>query len=161
MVFQGLNLWPHMTVLENVSYALTKTRAVDQQEAIDRAMQALESIGLAHKVSSYPDSLSGGEAQRVAIIRALVLKPSLLLLDEITSALDVERTWEVLDLVQRLAHEGITIVIVTHELGFARNVATQIAFMDNGCLIEHGATKDIFGSPKSQRTQQFFSHALT
>lgn len=160
MVFQGLNLWPHMTVLENVMYGLLKVKHMNRETARNTATQALESIGLVHKVNSYPDSLSGGEAQRVAIVRALVMRPLLLLLDEITSALDVERTWEVLDLVQRLAQEGITMVIVTHELGFARNVSTQLAFLDNGKLVESGLTEEIFRSPKSLRTKQFLSRGV-
>ena len=159
MVFQGLNLWPHMTVLQNVTYGLVKVKRMSSKGAVDSAVQALKPMGLVDKIHRYPDSLSGGEAQRVAIARALVMNPLLLLLDEITSALDIERTWEVLEVVQGLAREGRTMVIVTHELGFAHDIATQVAFLDDGKLVEVGATQKFFESPTSPRTQQFLSHA--
>lgn len=155
IVFQGYNLFPHMTVLENTLLAPTKVLGQPRRQAQDRAMAFLERIGLAHKASDYPDRLSGGQQQRVAIVRALMMDPSLLLLDEITSALDPELVSEVLDIVRDLAAGGMTMILATHEMGFAREVADRICFLQSGKVYEQGPPAEIFGNPKGERTQAF------
>jgi polar amino acid transport system ATP-binding protein len=155
IVFQGYNLFPHMTVLQNTTLAPLKVLGMKRREAEDRAMAFLERIGLAHKAGDYPDRLSGGQQQRVAIVRALMMDPMLLLLDEITSALDPELVAEVLDIVRDLAARGMTMMLATHEMGFAREVADRICFLQSGKIYEQGPPAEIFGNPKGERTQAF------
>ncbi|MBS3650589.1 amino acid ABC transporter ATP-binding protein [Pseudaminobacter sp. 19-2017] len=155
IVFQGYNLFPHMTVLQNTTLAPLKVLGMKRREAEDRAMAFLERIGLAHKAGDYPDRLSGGQQQRVAIVRALMMDPMLLLLDEITSALDPELVAEVLDIVRDLAARGMTMMLATHEMGFAREVANRICFLQAGKIYEQGPPAEIFGNPKGERTQAF------
>jgi ABC-type polar amino acid transport system ATPase subunit len=159
MVFQDMNLWPHMTVRANVTYALKKVKKVDAGLADAMAEKMLGWIGLAAKADRFPNSLSGGEAQRAAIARTLVMEPALILFDEITSALDVKRAFEVLDVVRRLADEGKTMVIVTHELRFAKHVASQLAVMQDGEFVEIGPSQQLFDSPRSPITKEFLSYA--
>ena len=155
IVFQGYNLFPHMTVLENTMLAPTKVLGMPKREAQDKAMAFLERIGLAHKADAYPDRLSGGQQQRVAIVRALMMNPMVLLLDEITSALDPELVSEVLDIVRDLAEGGMTMLLATHEMGFAREVANRICFLQAGKVYEQGPPAQIFGDPQGERTQAF------
>ncbi|MFC4625541.1 amino acid ABC transporter ATP-binding protein [Daeguia caeni] len=155
IVFQGYNLFPHMTVLENTVLAPTKVLGMSRREAEDKAMAFLERIGLAHKANEYPDRMSGGQQQRVAIVRALMMDPMLLLLDEITSALDPELVSEVLDIVRDLAAGGMTMILATHEMGFAREVADRICFLQGGKIYEQGPPAEIFGNPQGERTQAF------
>lgn len=155
IVFQGYNLFPHMTVLENTVLAPTKVLGMSRREAEEKAMVFLNRIGLAHKAKDYPDRLSGGQQQRVAIVRALMMDPMLLLLDEITSALDPELVSEVLDIVRDLAAGGMTMILATHEMGFAREVANRICFLQAGKVYEQGPPADIFGNPQGERTQAF------
>ncbi|MDW6026398.1 amino acid ABC transporter ATP-binding protein [Mesorhizobium sp. BAC0120] len=155
IVFQGYNLFPHMTVLQNTTLAPLKVLGMKRREAEDRAMAFLERIGLAHKAGDYPDRLSGGQQQRVAIVRALMMDPMLLLLDEITSALDPELVAEVLDIVRDLAAKGMTMMLATHEMGFASEVADRICFLQSGTIYEQGSPAEIFGNPKRERTQAF------
>lgn len=155
IVFQGYNLFPHMTVLENTLLAPLKVLGMARAEASDKAMTFLNRIGLAHKANDYPDRLSGGQQQRVAIVRALMMDPMLLLLDEITSALDPELVSEVLDIVRDLATGGMTMILATHEMGFAREVADRICFLQAGKVYEEGPPAEIFGNPKGERTQAF------
>ncbi len=155
IVFQGYNLFPHMTVLENTTLAPLKVMGINRRDAKDRAMAFLERIGLAHKAGDYPDRLSGGQQQRVAIVRALMMDPMLLLLDEITSALDPELVAEVLDIVRDLAARGMTMMLATHEMGFAREVADRICFLQSGTVYEQGPPAEIFGNPKGERTEAF------
>lgn len=155
IVFQGYNLFPHMTVLENTILAPTKVLGMSRREAHDKAMVFLERIGLAHKANEYPDRMSGGQQQRVAIVRALMMDPMLLLLDEITSALDPELVSEVLDIVRDLAARGMTMILATHEMGFAREVANRICFLQSGKVYEQGPPSEIFGNPQGERTQAF------
>lgn len=155
IVFQGYNLFPHMTVLENTLLAPTKVLGQSRRQAEERAMAFLDRIGLAHKAGAYPDRLSGGQQQRVAIVRALMMDPSLLLLDEITSALDPELVSEVLDIVRDLAAGGMTMILATHEMGFAREVADRICFLQSGKVYEQGPPAEIFGNPQGERTQAF------
>ncbi|MDX8532855.1 amino acid ABC transporter ATP-binding protein [Mesorhizobium sp. VK25A] len=155
IVFQGYNLFPHMTVLENTTLAPLKVVGMSRREARDKAMAFLERIGLAHKAGDYPDRLSGGQQQRVAIVRALMMDPMLLLLDEITSALDPELVAEVLDIVRDLAARGMTMMLATHEMGFAREVADRICFLQSGTVYEQGPPAEIFGNPKGERTEAF------
>lgn len=157
IVFQGYNLFPHMTVLENTVLAPTKVLGMGRREAEDKAMAFLERIGLAHKANEYPDRMSGGQQQRVAIVRALMMDPMLLLLDEITSALDPELVSEVLDIVRDLAANGMTMILATHEMGFAREVADRICFMYAGQIYEQGPPAELFGNPRGERTQLFLS----
>lgn len=156
MVFQAFNLFPHMTALENITLGPIKAKAIGKQEARERALQILSEIGLAEKAKSYPDDLSGGQRQRVAIARALAMEPELLLLDEITSSLDPELTREVLDLVAKLADQGITMVMVSHEIGFVRKISSRIGFVENGRLIAEGTPEDLFSS-ENPRLQSFLS----
>jgi polar amino acid transport system ATP-binding protein len=155
IVFQSFNLFPHMTVLRNVTLAPTKVLGRPSGMAEERAMGLLTRIGLADKADEYPDRLSGGQQQRVAIVRALAMEPQLLLLDEITSALDPELVSEVLNIVRQLASEGMTMVIATHEMGFAREVANKICFLHQGVVHEEGPPDQVFGDPRQERTREF------
>jgi polar amino acid transport system ATP-binding protein len=155
IVFQGYNLFPHMTVLENVTLAPIRVLRQPRREAEDRAMALLERFGLAHKAAEYPDRLSGGQQQRVAIVRALAMDPMVLLLDEITSALDPELVSEVLNIVRDLAHDGMTMLLATHEMGFAREVASKVCFLCDGVVCEEGPPEQIFGDPRQERTRAF------
>ena len=160
MVFQSFNLFPHMSVLENISMAQMTVRKRSKKDADKKGMELLEKVGLAHKAGSYPDQLSGGQQQRVAIARALAMDPKVLLFDEPTSALDPEMVGEVLDVMKNLANEGMTMVVVTHEMGFAREVADRVVFMDGGQLIEEGTPEHFFTNPEHDRTKLFLSQIL-
>ena len=160
MVFQNFNLFPHMTVLDNLILAPVNVRKTDKKEARDIAMKLLERVGLADKAQMYPDSLSGGQKQRVAIARALAMKPKVMLFDEPTSALDPEMVREVLDVMKSLADEGMTMVIVTHEMGFAKEVADRVLFVDGGQILEDGTPVQVFDAPSSDRTKLFLSKTL-
>ena len=160
MVFQRFNLFPHMTVLENLVLAPMKVRGIDRKTAEATAMELLGKVGLSDKADSYPDQLSGGQQQRVAIARALAMKPKALLFDEPTSALDPEMIKEVLDVMKRLANEGMTMVVVTHEMGFAREVGDRVLFVDGGKILEQGKPDDIFLHAKEERTRSFLSKIL-
>ena len=160
MVFQRFNLFPHMTVLDNITLAPRKVRKTAREEAEKDARMLLEKVGLADKAEAYPEQLSGGQQQRVAIARALAMKPRLMLFDEPTSALDPEMVKEVLDVMRSLADEGMTMVIVTHEMGFAREVGDRLLFVDDGRIIEQGVPKEVFEHPKEERTKNFLSKVL-
>ncbi len=160
MVFQRFNLFPHMTVLENIILAPKKVRGISADEAKERAMELLKKVGLADKADAYPEQLSGGQQQRVAIARALAMRPKALLFDEPTSALDPEMVHEVLDVMKKLADEGMTMVVVTHEMGFAKEVATRVLFVDEGKILEEGTPYDVFDAPKNDRTKLFLSKIL-
>ncbi len=160
MVFQRFNLFPHMTVLQNIMLAPIKVRHVAKQEAEETARKLLARVGLADKADAYPSQLSGGQQQRVAIARALAMKPKVMLFDEPTSALDPEMVGEVLDVMRKLAEEGMTMVIVTHEMGFAREVGDHLLFVDDGRIIEQGDPKEVFEHPKEERTRLFLSKVL-
>lgn len=160
MVFQRFNLFPHMNVLENIVLAPMKVRKISREDAEKKAQELLERVGLADKWNAYPEQLSGGQQQRVAIARALAMNPKVMLFDEPTSALDPELVGEVLDVMKELAHSGMTMVVVTHEMGFAREVGTRLLFVDGGRIIEEGAPKDIFENPKEERTKAFLSKVL-
>jgi cystine transport system ATP-binding protein len=160
MVFQHYNLFPHMTVLENIIEGPTQVQGVKKAQATVDAEALLERVGLAEKRDVYPFQLSGGQAQRVGIVRALALKPDLLLFDEPTSALDPELVGDVLAVMKELADEGWTMLVVTHELAFARQVADEVLFMDGGVIVERGAPGDIFTAPREQRTKQFLHRIL-
>ena len=160
IVFQAFNLFPHRTVLSNITLALEKVLGLGGDEAKERAVQQLGHVGLAHKADSYPGQLSGGQQQRVAIARALAMRPRLMLFDEVTSALDPELVKEVLDVMKQLADEGMTMMVVTHEMGFAREVGSRMIFMDDGIIIEDGDPREMFTNPQHPRLQQFFSQIL-
>lgn len=160
MVFQNFNLFPHMTVLENLTLAQINVRKTDKKAADDIAMKLLERVGLSDKANVYPESLSGGQKQRVAIARALAMKPKVMLFDEPTSALDPEMVREVLDVMKSLADEGMTMVIVTHEMGFAKEVADRVLFVDGGLILEDGSPSQVFDAPTSDRTKLFLSKIL-
>ena len=160
MVFQRFNLFPHMTVLENLMLAPMKVRGVDKVEAEATAKKYLEKVGMADKANNYPEQLSGGQQQRVAIARALCMKPKVMLFDEPTSALDPEMINEVLDVMKTLAHEGMTMVVVTHEMGFAREVGDRVIFLYDGNILEEGTPDDIFFHAKEERTKSFLSKIL-
>ena len=160
MVFQNFNLFPHMTVLDNLTLAPVNVRKTDKKEAQDIAMKLLERVGLSDKAQMYPDSLSGGQKQRVAIARALAMKPKVMLFDEPTSALDPEMVREVLDVMKSLADEGMTMVIVTHEMGFAKEVADRVLFVDGGQILEDGTPAQVFDAPSNDRTKLFLSKIL-
>ena len=160
MVFQGYNLYPHKTVLENVTFAPTKVLKVPKAEAEEAGRAYLERVGLTSKLDKYPDQLSGGQQQRVAIARALAMQPDVMLFDEPTSALDPEMVHEVLDVIQQLAREGMTMVVVTHEMGFAREVANRVVFIDEGVIMEEAAPAEFFGSPKNPRLKDFLGKVL-
>nr|WP_178380100.1 amino acid ABC transporter ATP-binding protein [Cryptosporangium aurantiacum] len=155
VVFQAYNLFPHLSVLDNITLAPRRVHGVARREAEDRALALLDRLGLRGKAGDYPDRLSGGQQQRVAIVRALATDPKLLLLDEITAALDPELVGEVLEVVRGLKGDGMTMVIATHEMGFAREVADQVCFLADGRVHERGTSAEIFGSPREERTQQF------
>lgn len=160
MVFQRFNLFPHMTVLENLVLAPMKVRGISRKDAEETAMMYLKKVGLVDKAKSYPDQLSGGQQQRVAIARALCMKPKALLFDEPTSALDPEMVNEVLDVMKSLAEEGMTMAVVTHEMGFAREVGDRVCFVDGGIILEEGDPEEIFSNPKEERTKLFLSKVL-
>ena len=160
MVFQQFNLFPHMTILDNMTLAPMKLLGRPKDEAETEALKLLERVGLKEKASAYPGQLSGGQKQRVAIVRALAMHPDVMLFDEPTSALDPEMVGEVLNVMRQLAEEHMTMVVVTHEMGFAREVATRVMFMDEGRILEQGTPEDIFDNPKEARTQEFLSKVL-
>lgn len=160
MVFQSFNLFPHMTVLENLTISPVKVKKEAAEEAKGAALALLQQVGLADKAAAYPASLSGGQQQRVAIARALAMNPDVMLFDEPTSALDPEMVGEVLAVMQALAEKGMTMVVVTHEMGFAREVADRVIFMDQGIIQEQGTPEEIFGAPKNPRTQDFLRKVL-
>ena len=160
MVFQRFNLFPHMTVLDNITLAPLKVRKMEKSRAEQTAQDLLDRVGLGDKSDAYPNQLSGGQQQRVAIARALAMNPKIILFDEPTSALDPEMVGEVLDVMQRLAERGMTMVVVTHEMGFAREVGTRLLFVDGGYIIEQGKPKDVFENPKEERTRAFLSKIL-
>ncbi|MEZ6854514.1 amino acid ABC transporter ATP-binding protein [Halodesulfovibrio aestuarii] len=160
MVFQSFNLFPHMSVLDNITMAQMTVRKRSKKDAEKKGMELLEKVGLAHKYNVYPDQLSGGQQQRIAIARALAMDPKVLLFDEPTSALDPEMVGEVLDVMKNLAKEGMTMVVVTHEMGFAREVADRVVFMDGGQLVEQGTPEHFFTSPEHDRTKLFLSQIL-
>lgn len=160
MVFQRFNLFPHKTVLQNVMIAPVHVKKVSKEEAKKRAMDLLARVGLADKANEYPARLSGGQQQRVAIARALAMEPKIMLFDEPTSALDPELVGEVLNVMQELAKDGMTMIVVTHEMGFAREVANRVLFMESGSIVEEGSPEQIFGIPKSERLQQFLKSVL-
>lgn len=160
MVFQHFNLFPHKTVLENITMAPIKVKKLDTQKANEIAMNLLRTVGLEDKQNAYPSQLSGGQKQRIAIARALAMEPHVMLFDEPTSALDPEMVGEVLDVMKKLAEGGMTMVIVTHEMGFAREVGDRILFMDGGKILEQGSPEEVFGNPKETRTRDFLSKVL-
>lgn len=160
MVFQHFNLFPHLTVRENITLAPVRLKLQTQQQADEKAMQLLERIGLADKAEEYPSRLSGGQKQRIAIVRALAMEPEVMLFDEPTSALDPEMVGEVLDLIRELAQEGMTMLIVTHEMGFAREVSNRVLFMDDGCIMEQNEPHELFSHPQNPRLQNFLSKVL-
>ena len=160
MVFQSYNLWPHKTVLENVIEAPMLVKGVARDQAVADAEALLADIGLVDKRNEYPSRLSGGQQQRVAIIRALAMKPKMMLFDEVTSALDPELVGEVLEVMRRLAEDGMTMIVVTHEMGFAREVGDQLVFMDDGVVVEQGPPRDVIANPQHERTKAFLSKVL-
>ena len=160
MVFQQFNLFPHMTVLKNLTIAPIKLLKMDKAEAEEKAIALLTRVGLADRAGAYPSQLSGGQKQRVAIVRALMMSPEVMLFDEPTSALDPEMVGEVLDVMKELAKEGMTMVVVTHEMGFAREVADRVIFMSDGKIVEEGTPDEIFTNPQDTRTQQFLHSIL-
>jgi ABC-type polar amino acid transport system ATPase subunit len=160
IVFQAFNLFPHMTAIRNITIALQKVLKVDGKEAKDRAMEQLTRVGLGEKAAAYPGQLSGGQQQRVAIARALAMRPSLMLFDEVTSALDPELVGEVLDVMRQLAEEGMTMMVVTHEMGFAREVGTWLIFTDDGMVVERGKPREVFANPQTERLQLFLAKVL-
>jgi len=160
MVFQHFNLFPHMTILENMTLAPIQLLKKSKEEAEAKAMALLERVGLADRAGSYPSQLSGGQKQRVAIVRALAMEPEVMLFDEPTSALDPEMVGEVLEVMQQLAHEGMTMVVVTHEMGFAKEVGDRVLFMADGLLLEEGTPEELFGNPKHHRLQDFLKKVL-
>ena len=161
MVFQSFNLYPHMTALQNIALAPVKVKGVSRSDAENQARDLLERVGIPEKASAYPANLSGGQQQRVAIARALAMRPKVMLFDEPTSALDPEMIKEVLDVISALAREGMTMVVVTHEMGFARRVANRIVFMDEGNIVEVGEPDEFYTAPQSARAQQFLSKILS
>ena len=160
MVFQHFNLFPNMTIRKNITLAPVQTGLMKQAQADQQAMELLRRVGLEDKADSYPNQLSGGQKQRIAIVRALAMKPKLMLFDEPTSALDPEMVGEVLEVMKELAQEGMTMVVVTHEMGFAREVGSRVLFMADGKLLEEGSPADIFGNPQHPRLQDFLSKVL-
>jgi polar amino acid transport system ATP-binding protein len=160
IVFQSYNLFPHMSVMENITLGPTRIEGMPRKQARERAVALLTSVGMADKAESYPDQLSGGQQQRVAIVRALAMQPRVMLLDEITAALDPELVGDVLAIVRELARGGLTMLLATHEMGFAKEVASQVCFLDNGSILERGTAQDIFENPREERTQQFLSRVV-
>ncbi len=160
MVFQSFNLFNNLNIIDNITLAPTLVKKMGKEEAEKKAMKLLERVGLPDKRDSYPKSLSGGQKQRIAIARALAMNPKVMLFDEPTSALDPEMVGEVLDIMKDLAKEGMTMVVVTHEMGFAREVGDRILFMDGGYIVEEGSPEEVFGNPKNERTQNFLAKVL-
>ncbi|MBQ7175271.1 MAG: amino acid ABC transporter ATP-binding protein [Lachnospiraceae bacterium] len=160
MVFQHFNLFPHMTIMDNIILAPIRVKGISKADAEKKALELLNRVGLADRANAYPIQLSGGQKQRVAIVRALAMEPQVMLFDEPTSALDPEMVGEVLDVMKELAHEGMTMVVVTHEMGFAREVGNRVLFMADGRLLEEGTPSEIFGSPKNARLQDFLRKVL-
>ena len=160
MVFQRFNLFPHMTVLENITLAPVKVRKIEKERAEITAQELLDRVGLGDKADAFPNQLSGGQQQRVAIARALAMNPKVMLFDEPTSALDPEMVGEVLDVMKKLAERGMTMVVVTHEMGFAREVGTRLLFVDGGYIVEEGKPREVFENPKEERTKLFLSKIL-
>lgn len=160
MVFQRFNLFPHLTALENVIEAPMGVKGLSKEQAVSKAREVLASVGLAEKADAYPSQLSGGQQQRVAIARALAMEPKLMLFDEPTSALDPELVGDVLDVMRKLAQSGMTMIVVTHEMGFAREVADQVVFMDQGVVVEAGAPSEVLDNPKNARTQAFLRSVI-
>ncbi len=160
MVFQQFNLFPHMTIMENLTCAPIMLKKLSREQAEAKAMNLLSRVGLADRAGAYPAQLSGGQKQRVAIVRALCMEPDVMLFDEPTSALDPEMVGEVLDVMKELAKEGMTMVVVTHEMGFAREVSNRVLFLDGGVIVEEGAPAQIFGSPRSERLRSFLNKVL-
>ncbi|WHE06677.1 amino acid ABC transporter ATP-binding protein [Thermoanaerobacterium thermosaccharolyticum] len=160
MVFQHFNLFPNMTAIDNITLAPVKVKKMDKKDAEDIAIKLLKKVGLEDKRDSYPIKLSGGQKQRLAIARALAMQPDVMLFDEPTSALDPEMVKEVLNVMKELANEGMTMIVVTHEMGFAREVADRVIFVDDGVIVEEGTPKEVFENPKSPRTKEFFSKIL-
>ncbi len=160
MVFQHFNLFPHLTVMENITLAPVKLGKMTKEEAIKKGEELLATVGLSEKADAYPAQLSGGQKQRIAIARSLAMEPEIMLFDEPTSALDPEMVGDVLDVMKDLAKSGITMVVVTHEMGFAREVGTRILFMDDGLVMESGTPDEIFGNPQNERTKLFLSKVL-
>ena len=160
MVFQQFNLFPHMTVMGNLTCAPMILKKVPKEDAEKKAMELLERVGLADKANEYPSTLSGGQKQRVAIVRALCMEPDVMLFDEPTSALDPEMVGEVLEVMKELAADGMTMVVVTHEMGFAREVSNRVVFLDEGVIVEQGTPEEVFGNPKSERLKGFLAKVL-
>ena len=160
MVFQQFNLFNNLTVLENITISLTKVKKQSEEESKEKALKLLKRVGLEDKANAYPSQISGGQKQRIAIVRALAMEPDVLLFDEPTSALDPEMVGEVLDLMRDLAKDGMTMVVVTHEMGFAREVADRVVFMSEGAIIEEGSPADLFDHPQSERLQSFLAKVL-
>jgi polar amino acid transport system ATP-binding protein len=160
IVFQAFNLFPHMSVLENITLSPVKVHGVSRDEAYERAHSLLDQFGLLERIDEYPDRLSGGQQQRVAVVRALATQPELMLFDEVTSALDPELVAEVLGVIRGLKDDGMTMIIATHEMGFARDVADQVCFLDNGVILEKGEPKQIFSEPSQPRTRQFLQRIV-
>ena len=160
MVFQHFNLFPHMTCMENITYAPVKVKKKDRKAAEEKAMELLDLVGLANKKDMYPAQVSGGQTQRIAIARALAMEPEIMLFDEATSALDPEITGEVLNVMKKLARAHTTMIVVTHEMGFAREVADRVLFMDHGVIVEEGTPEEIFDNPKSERLKAFLGAML-
>ena len=160
MVFQQFNLFPHLTIMDNITLAPVKLKKMTKEQAIEKGKELLERVGLSDKADAYPAQLSGGQKQRVAIARALAMQPEIMLFDEPTSALDPEMVGEVLDVMKDLAKSGMTMVVVTHEMGFAREVGTRVLFMDQGIVMESGTPEEIFSNPQNERTQNFLSKVL-
>jgi polar amino acid transport system ATP-binding protein/general L-amino acid transport system ATP-binding protein len=160
MVFQSFNLFPHMTICENIKLAPMRVRSLSERDADDKAIQLMQRVGIEAQADKYPYQLSGGQQQRVAIARALAMEPKVLLFDEPTSALDPEMVGEVLDVMKQLAHSGVTMIVVTHEMGFARQVADRVVFMDEGRIVETGTPDEIYDSPREARTRDFLNAVL-
>ena len=160
MVFQQFNLFPHLTIMKNITLAPVRLGLQSKEEAHENALRLLRRVGLQEKADAYPRQLSGGQQQRIAIVRALAMNPDVMLFDEPTSALEPEMVGEVLDVMKQLAEDGMTMVVVTHEMGFAREVADHVIFMDEGLIVEEGAPEEVFGQPKQQRTQDFLRKVL-
>lgn len=160
MVFQHFNLFPHLTILENITLAPIELKKLTKEEARQKAFDLLETVGLREKADAYPSSLSGGQKQRVAIARALAMSPDIMLFDEPTSALDPEMVGDVLAVMQQLAKEGMTMIVVTHEMGFAKEVADRVVFMDGGLIVEEGKPEEVFSQPKNERTKNFLDKVL-
>ncbi|MDY6047390.1 MAG: amino acid ABC transporter ATP-binding protein [Anaerobutyricum sp.] len=160
MVFQHFNLFPHKTIMENITLAPTRLKLMKADEAKEEALRLLRLVNLEEKADAYPGQLSGGQKQRIAIVRSLAMKPKMMLFDEPTSALDPEMVGEVLEVMKKLADDGMTMAVVTHEMGFAREVGTRVMFMDEGIILEQGTPEEIFSNPKEARTQEFLSKVL-